>query len=386
MIRSTVEPTRRRRRPPVAASLGQFVLATLLGLTLTLPGRASAQAFDVVLDLAFSNLDLSGATRISGTDRAIGAVYQYDGVTTLGPDRVDARLTIVNIVNASIAVLDGTTNPARFEPSISTGSSGGYVEFALSFFVGDEPVGLQNFYGTGVDIDGTSSTNREYHEIGGFADYTVDASTQLTVIPGVPLTRIQGRSTSLDGITFDDTASYIARFTTPTHTLMFRMGSTGSNSTARLHSLAVGALVGTFTNPVLTEAPGVSLSTPLSIVDEPFIVTATFDEPVSGVELSDFAVGNGAPSSLTGSGAVYQIRVTPVALGDVSIVFLGGRATSIASGLPNSTSTPLLVTFAECTSDADCDDGNECTTDRCGAAGLCSNAARAAGSSCTGGF
>ncbi|WP_419741247.1 Ig-like domain-containing protein [Ruegeria sp.] len=67
-------------------------------------------------------------------------------------------------------------------------------------------------------------------------------------------------------------------------------------------------------------APTVVISGPPAITGiAPFDVAVRFSEPVSGFELAEVAVGNGAASNLRGSGAVYTVAITPDSGGDVTI-------------------------------------------------------------------
>ena len=68
---------------------------------------------------------------------------------------------------------------------------------------------------------------------------------------------------------------------------------------------------GTVTVPAAAP-PSVALSTAATDTSTPFTVTVTFSEPVSGLSLGDFNVGNGSVSNLVMvSAGVYTILVTP---------------------------------------------------------------------------
>ena len=68
-------------------------------------------------------------------------------------------------------------------------------------------------------------------------------------------------------------------------------------------------------------APTAVLTGPTGAQSGPFTVTVTFSEPVTGLELTDFVIGNGSPSNLTmTSPGVYTVLVTPTTPGmDVSV-------------------------------------------------------------------
>ncbi|MCB1275758.1 Ig-like domain-containing protein [Prosthecobacter sp.] len=80
-----------------------------------------------------------------------------------------------------------------------------------------------------------------------------------------------------------------------------------------------------------TTPPSVALSTASTSVSAPFTVNAAFNEPVTGVTLSDFNVTNGTASALSGSGSAYSILVTPVTNGAVTVAMPAGSAVDAAS-------------------------------------------------------
>ncbi|MEM9918682.1 MAG: Ig-like domain-containing protein [Bacteroidota bacterium] len=90
--------------------------------------------------------------------------------------------------------------------------------------------------------------------------------------------------------------------------------------------------------------PVVNLTTPSPNVSAPFVVTATFNEAVSGVELSDFVIVNGSISNLNGNGAAYTFTVTPTDLGVVT-VRLPANTANDAGGNGNFASNTLTVNF-----------------------------------------
>ncbi len=95
------------------------------------------------------------------------------------------------------------------------------------------------------------------------------------------------------------------------------------------------------------DAPSITLTSTTSILDGLYAVTATFSEPVSGLELSDFTVINGAASGLSNpSPGVYTITVTPTdALLPVEVV-LPANTVVDADGEPNTASNSLQLAAA----------------------------------------
>jgi arylsulfatase A-like enzyme len=90
--------------------------------------------------------------------------------------------------------------------------------------------------------------------------------------------------------------------------------------------------------------PTVTLSTPLTTVNDPFTVTATFSEAVSQLNANEFAVTNGTASGLTGSGTTWSVTIAPASDGAVT-VHLPAGAVIDADGNVNASSNELEVTY-----------------------------------------
>ncbi|MBN2786038.1 MAG: hypothetical protein JXR25_14540 [Pontiellaceae bacterium] len=95
-------------------------------------------------------------------------------------------------------------------------------------------------------------------------------------------------------------------------------------------------------NLVFTTAkPIVVLSGPASHTNASFEVTATFSEPVTGLDTGDFVVTNAMLSALAGGPSVYTLTVTPTSPEAVSLLLPGGvvqndsSTDNLASGLLN---------------------------------------------------
>ena len=245
---------------------------------------------------------------------------------------------------------DEGSNAPRFQPTIRCGSDSSITFlFAFTDAVTGLPVALRNFFVTGVDLDG-SSGYREFHELRGFSEYTLDSGTLLTVdARGDGYNQFLGRGDSLGGISFDDTASYIARYEAAVSQIRFRLGTSGNTgSTNRQFSLALGAAAGAFSNPEVSSAPLPVLSTAAALVTARFQVTATFNEPVEGLLESEIAVDNGAVDSGSlnsdAPGLEWTFDVVPGGDGAVLVQIPESVATSLATGLANANSNVLRVT------------------------------------------
>lgn len=71
-------------------------------------------------------------------------------------------------------------------------------------------------------------------------------------------------------------------------------------------------------------------------------VTFTFSESVTGFEIGDITVGNGAASSFSGSGASYSCTITPTAAGTVTVDVAEGVCAD-AAGNTNTAATQWTI-------------------------------------------
>ena len=85
--------------------------------------------------------------------------------------------------------------------------------------------------------------------------------------------------------------------------------------------------------------PGVVISGVPPTSNAPFTATFTFDETVTGFNVADISIGNGAASSFTQIGpSTFTALVTPASDGQVTVDIAGGTAQD-ASGNPNTAAT-----------------------------------------------
>ena len=91
------------------------------------------------------------------------------------------------------------------------------------------------------------------------------------------------------------------------------------------------------------DAPTVALSGPRRLIGlNPFDVTITFTESVTGFEQSDLSVGNGSATSFSGSGANYTATITPTA-NDAVTVTIAANVAQDQAGNGNQAPTPFSV-------------------------------------------
>ncbi len=113
-------------------------------------------------------------------------------------------------------------------------------------------------------------------------------------------------------------------------------GTVAADAAAQAYTVTIeaddgvnAAVTATFTITVTPEQdrPLVTLSGPSDTQNGAFDVTITFSESVTGFEQGDVAVGNGAVTAFSGSGASYTATITPTATGTVTVDVAANVAT-----------------------------------------------------------
>ncbi|MCW1953298.1 MAG: gliding motility-associated C-terminal domain-containing protein [Flavobacteriia bacterium] len=259
-----------------------------------------------VYDVSFNTINLSDLNLISGTDEQINAVYLKTNAITIDSQAIDVKITITGKSNVSNFTFDSdSSNSSRFQSRVnSSSSSGSFIDYKMEFFESgtSTAVALNNFYVSGVDIDGNSSSSREYIEISDFSSYAVDNSTGLSIATSPAnsqSTRFTGLSSSLSGIDFEDTAAFIANYESPITEFVFRKGVTGSSSSARQFSLSFGSLIGSFSNQVKTESDKSTVAT-ATITNDDTVIEMSLTNTIAKT-FGDIDFSNTATSSSTGA-------------------------------------------------------------------------------------
>ena len=252
---------------------------------------SSAVAGLPVYDVNYQVINLTAMTWLSGTAEQVNAVYLKTNAITVAGQAIDVRVTITGRSNVGTGANDFVfdddgSNASRFQPQInSTSASGSYVDFSFKFYLSGTTtqVALENFYVTGVDVDGTSASATEFIELKNISSYSIDNSSLLTVTsefrPG--FTRFYGIPSTLNGITFENSASFVANYLDPLEGLEMRLGFSGSASSARLFSLNLGSSVGSFSTPSATNDADIVFGT-ASINNTPNEVCNGIDDDCDG--------------------------------------------------------------------------------------------------------
>ncbi len=251
-----------------------------------------------VIDLQQNPMSFTNANRTvihdagnNGFDQ--GSIHKYSNIATIDGKTIYGLLTLEEVNNIYINNFDDdieTGDIKRFQPRLGSNSNnGGFIIYNLKFFNTDDdlPVFLYNYWITGVDVDGNGN-NREYEELGGYTEYVVDVACGLTITPSSEgRTRFLGIGTSLSGVTFDNTASWMAKFNNPNNEISFTLGQTGKNN-ERYYSVQFGQEGGTFTNP----EPPVPNPLPLAIDDVSPVMTSAGGVAIANVLNNDLYEGN----------------------------------------------------------------------------------------------
>ncbi|WP_300554101.1 Ig-like domain-containing protein [Maricaulis sp.] len=90
------------------------------------------------------------------------------------------------------------------------------------------------------------------------------------------------------------------------------------------------------------DGPSVAITGPTATQIGAFTIDVVFSEAVTGFEVSDLTVGNGAASGFTGSGTTYQATITPAADGNVTVdIALGAGQDAVSN--PSEAATQFSV-------------------------------------------
>jgi hypothetical protein len=375
--------------PTVAISGASGAINT--AFTATIAFSESVSGFDVS-DLGVSNALLSDFAG-SGALYTVLVTPNADGAVTLdvaaavaqdvaGNDNSAAtQLTATYDATAPTAVISGASGyiNAAFTATIT------FSESVNNFVVGDIAVSnatLADFSGSGdtysvlvtPTTDGAVTLDVAANAAQDAAGNNSAAAAQLavtydaiapTVLLSAPATLVNAAFTAT--ITFSENVTdfVVADISASNATLSDFSGS-GTSYTVLVTPTTDGTVTLDVVNAVAVDvagnsnnaagqlvvtydatAPAVALTTAATLVNEPFIVTATFSETVTGVELTDFVVTNGTAGNLAALGNTYSVLITPTADGDVTVNMAAGAASDAAGN--TSTAAVELTTSADTT-------------------------------------
>lgn len=200
----------------------------------------------------FRELVFNNPSLVAGTAGADGAVYRFPGVT----NNVDALVTIVRRSSSQVTLtsIDLTTTGFRnaLQPQVRFGSStisgiqNWWMEFELRFVNAgtNNPISLNSFKLTALDIDGNNDKLREWVAFRNFNHYKLEANSGLlvsdlvtTLFTGKQFTGVLQERPGIDTTATDMmvTLTYLQ-----TGIMNFRLGGLTTGTTAgsaRMYSL-----------------------------------------------------------------------------------------------------------------------------------------------------
>ena len=155
-----------------------MVSASAFALAAVVAGPVCAEIYDV----RGEPLLFAGAGTGSGT--TVGSTRTYTNVITIDGQRIDAKVTIMELSNATVSTFDSTANPYAegnfLQPNLNISSANGYAVFKVDFMDSTgKSVTLQNFYINTYDLDGSGglAAGRQFTDFSGFASYALSTGS-----------------------------------------------------------------------------------------------------------------------------------------------------------------------------------------------------------------
>jgi hypothetical protein len=264
---------------------------------------------------AAPTVSVANATTLSGTAEANAAVtiYASNGTTVLATTTADGsgNWSLTNPLS------DGQTG------SVKATDAAGNTSPATAIAAVD---------GTAPTVALTTTANSPHS---GVFTVTATFSEAVTGFALEDITVGNGTAANLAGsgttYTFDVTPTTDGAVTVDIAADVAQDAATNGNAAATQLSVTTDGT-----------APTVEITGPDEIVTAAFDVTIEFSEVVTGLELSEVAVVNGAAIELTGSGTTYVARIDPVMGQTVEVSLAAGVAVD-GSGNPNSLSNVYQV-------------------------------------------
>ncbi|WP_136439672.1 Ig-like domain-containing protein [Pacificoceanicola onchidii] len=321
---------------------------------------------DGTLTLSVTLTDLAGNTGAAATDDATKDVA-VPGVAFDSPLLDD---DVVNASEASSATISGTATDVEDGQSVTLAVSDGSATATGSATVSG------GIWSTAMDLsalaDGALSLTADLDDAAGnpAPQATASLSKDATAPSGygvsfdqdpVNLSNVSAVSFSFSGAEVG--ASFVYAISSDSGGTAMTGSGTISSATEQVSGLDVSGLGdGTLTVTVaLTDTAGnagirasgtatkdviqptVTLTVPTEAQSDPFEVTVSFSEPVTGFALASLDIDNGTASVLNGSGDTYTFTLTPDHDGDITITVLAAAAQD-GQGNDSVVSDPVMAT------------------------------------------
>ncbi|MCA0153252.1 Ig-like domain-containing protein, partial [Winogradskyella vincentii] len=217
-----------------------------------------------------------------------GETFRFPNISS----GVDALLTIVETVNATVPVLDdNTTGPNSLKPrtafSLTTVGEKAYVEYKIDFVETgtNTPTTLPEFYANFNDIDGNSSYGEvNWTELA--TSYTVDDPTELTITEEGSWILATAGTNEYPGVTNTYPQVNISTKNTNASTYSFRLGAEARqpnvSASGRQHNIEF-ACIGNFTSAstfqeITLECKDLQPAAELTAIDDCSVTTVVLDE------------------------------------------------------------------------------------------------------------
>ncbi|WP_417207585.1 Ig-like domain-containing protein [Antarctobacter sp.] len=274
------------------------------------------------------------ATPVSGTstdlaDGAVVSIVVSDGAA----GSVTGTATVTGGVWTTTLDLSGLADGALALTADVSDAAGNAAPQASASATKDATA--PSGYSAAFDQDPVNTGNQTVASFT-FAGAEVGAGYAFTITSdggGTPVSGAGTIATASDQISGLDLTALTDGTLTLTVALTDPAGNTGVNATdTAVKDVAV---------------PTATLAGPVTPQADPFTVTLTFSEAVTGLDLTSVALVNGTASALTGSGADYSFTVTPDHDGTVEIALDAGAAADIVGNL--STAATAITVTAELT-------------------------------------
>ncbi len=258
------------------------------------------------------NLVFQNATLISGTAGQVGAIYEFQNITS----GVDAEVEILTVNNASLVAIDQNASglDTNFQPQIEAVDKTlpeGFIDFEVRFkdAISGNPRYL-TMTASGVDVDGDNQDTREFVGFQRLTSFTVESTTNLSVgSEGIFTTFESATSAVVNGIDPNDTDNLA--YTTYTNEPQFRIragikdptdGATGG-AAQRLFAFSFDAcIINNFNNPVSSDIVDISVIKTVDFVTPNVGDTVTYTLDIAneqGNAVSNIELTDQLPSGLT---------------------------------------------------------------------------------------